>query len=83
MLPSSGIHIQINEPELTLMRAAASQMGTAVEDWARGVLFHEAQCQLRGPAQDPESALRTLFASDAPVSSVDEMIAQSVDGRLS
>jgi hypothetical protein len=82
MTMTKRIQIPVEEPELALVRAAASRAGRPLADWARAVLRDEARHQLGESRLDPRSALELLLSADAPVEAVDVMIDQSLAGRL-
>ncbi len=82
MTMTKRIQIPIEEPELALVKAAASRAGRPLAEWARAVLREEAREQLGEARLDPRSALKALFSVEAPVDDVDVMIERSVTGRL-
>ncbi len=82
MAMTKRIQIPVDDPELALVKAAASRAGLPVAEWARSILREEARRELGAPDLDPRSALEQLFALDAPVDDVDNMIEESIAGRL-
>jgi hypothetical protein len=82
MAMTKRIQIPIDEPELALVRAAASRAGQPVAEWARDVLREEAREQLGEARLDPKAALKSLFSAGAPVDDIETMIEESVAGRL-
>ena len=82
MAMTKRIQIPIDEPELALVRAAASRAGQPLAEWARVALRAEARQQLGEAPLDPRSALEALFSAEAPIADVAVMIEESVAGRL-
>jgi hypothetical protein len=82
MAMSKRIQIPVEEPELALVKAAASRAGRPLAEWARAVLRDEARHQLGEARLDPKSALKSLFTAEAPVDDVAAMIEESLAGRL-
>ena len=82
MAMTKRIQIPVEEPELALVKAAASRAGMPVAEWARGILREEARRELGESDLDPRRALAQLFSLDAPVDEVDTMIEESIAGRL-
>lgn len=82
MSMSKRIQIPVDEPQLALVKAAASAVGQTVAEWARETLSERAR-QILGEARlDPGAALERLFSTGAPVDDVETMIDESVAGRL-
>ncbi len=79
---SKRIQIPVDEPDLALVKAAASRAGLAVAEWARAALREKARRECGEPVMDPRTALQRLFETEAPVADVDAMIEESVRGRL-
>lgn len=82
MAMTKRIQIPVADPELALVKAAASRAGLPVAEWARGILREEARRELGEGGSDPRSALEQLFSVGAPVDEVDTMIEESIAGRL-
>jgi hypothetical protein len=82
MAMSKRIQIPVEEPELALVRAAASRAGQPLAEWARNVLREEARQQLGEVQLDPQAALKSLFSAEAPVDDLETMIDSSIAGRL-
>jgi len=82
MAMTKRIQIPIDEPELALVKAAASRAGVPVAEWARAILGEEARRELGESGLDPQRALDRLFSTEAPVAGVATMIEESIAGRL-
>ncbi|MBT3224471.1 MAG: antitoxin [Proteobacteria bacterium] len=82
MTMTKRIQIPIDEPELALVKAAATRAGLAVAEWARRILREEARREIGGVDLCPKRALGLLFEADAPISDLETMLEESVEGRL-
>lgn len=79
---SRRIQIPVDEPELALVKAAATRAGLPVAEWARSILRQEARRELGEADLGPREALDLLFSLAGPVDEVQRMIEESVAGRL-
>lgn len=82
MTMTKRIQVPVEEPDLSLFKAAAARSGVSLAEWARRLLREEARRSLSGRHATPADALAALFALDAPVAEVETMIEESVRGRL-
>jgi hypothetical protein len=76
------IQIPVTEAEREQLKAAARKENLPLAEWARRELRSRAERTLGADPDTPEQALERLFAIEGPVAEVEEMIEESVAGRL-
>ena len=74
--------IPVDEQENSLFQKAAQRAGLPAAEWARRQLKKDAQHLLSMvPLMTAQEALKKIFALNAPVGTVDEMIEESTNGK--
>jgi hypothetical protein len=81
MSMTKRIQIPVDDQECSHFQAAARQAGLPLAEWARRQLREKADEVLGAARLGPGEALALLKGLDAPVSSVEAMIEESVAGR--